>query len=215
MSTQTNSRGRRIYLIFAGLAAVACLGGMLCGGAAFFYNRPPSIADLSEPSPTPSEPPTATPLPPTPTPLPTATPLPTDTPEPTATNTSLPTLTPTSTDTPTPTPTATSTETPTLPPPTSNPSADAPQEDAPEVIFRLLSGGFSASELQTDMTVIRPVKAGCSCQNDTLDCHDFATRSAMLACLNRCQALGQGDIHKFDWDGDGRVCEGQYGYSDD
>jgi len=47
----------------------------------------------------------------------------------------------------------------------------------------------------------------CSCSADMYDCANFATTDDAQACFWRCGALGAGDIHALDLDGNGMVCE--------
>jgi hypothetical protein len=48
----------------------------------------------------------------------------------------------------------------------------------------------------------------CLCYADLYNCSDFDTQAEAQACYDHCMALGYGDIHGLDGDGDGIACEG-------
>lgn len=105
------------------------------------------------------------------------------TPTPTATQTPTRTTTPTATCTPTRTPTGTATHTPTRTPtktPTKTPTQTPTQQPPPPV---------------------------CECYGNLYNCSDFATQRQAQACFDHCWALGYGDVHRLDADGDGIACE--------
>lgn len=53
-----------------------------------------------------------------------------------------------------------------------------------------------------------PVQSAvCECGYDAYKCADFGGHLAAQACFNYCVAIGKGDIHRLDRDGDGSVCE--------
>jgi hypothetical protein len=51
------------------------------------------------------------------------------------------------------------------------------------------------------------IEPACDCSGDLYDCSDFALPKEAQSCYELCKALGKGDVHHFDKDGDGTVCE--------
>lgn len=47
----------------------------------------------------------------------------------------------------------------------------------------------------------------CDCSGNIYNCADFSTHSEAQTCYEYCKALGYGDIHWLDGDGDGIACE--------
>ncbi len=47
----------------------------------------------------------------------------------------------------------------------------------------------------------------CECYANLYNCSDFNTQREAQACFDHCWALGYGDVHRLDGDGDGIACE--------
>ena len=47
----------------------------------------------------------------------------------------------------------------------------------------------------------------CDCSGNIYNCSDFGTQAQAQACFDFCWALGKGDVHNLDADGDGIACE--------
>ena len=49
--------------------------------------------------------------------------------------------------------------------------------------------------------------AECDCSSNLYHCTGFSTQAQAQACFDYCLALGSGDLHRLDGDGDGIACE--------
>ena len=56
-------------------------------------------------------------------------------------------------------------------------------------------------------TPTQPPPGPCECYTNLYNCSDFDTQAQAQACFDHCWALGFGDVHRLDGDGDGEACE--------
>lgn len=60
----------------------------------------------------------------------------------------------------------------------------------------------------TLLSVTQPPPVGvCDCSGDIYDCEDIAMISFAQECFDYCMESGAGDVHGFDEDNDGVICE--------
>src|SRR6185503_10441433 len=53
----------------------------------------------------------------------------------------------------------------------------------------------------------RQAEDACYCSSDIYNCNNFDDQQEAQTCFNDCQAVGRGDIHGLDSDGNGLACE--------